>query len=216
MIGATLLALGLTLPLADEEMPVVYQTEFLEDSLEGWRFSDANAWRIVSNADGDKALGLVARSRYRGKVRSPYGYALIENVSVTDFVLDLRVRSTTRDYNHRDLCVFFGFQDAEHFYYVHLGKRADPHAHSIFLVNGRDRVSIAKERTTGVDWDDQWHDVRIVRDTGNDSIEVYFDDMDEPIMRTTDDHFESGLVGVGSFDDQGEFDSITLRGKLAD
>ena len=63
------------------------------------------------------------------------------------FVLDVKVRSTTRDYGHRDLCLFFGHQDPSHFYYVHLGKQADEHANSIFIVNGKPRVSIAESRT---------------------------------------------------------------------
>jgi hypothetical protein len=126
--------------------------------------------------------------------------------------MDLEVRSTTRDYGHRDLCLFFGHQDPSHFYYVHLGKEADPHAHSIFLVDGEPRVSIAKERTEGTPWTDEWHHVRLVRNVVEGTIAVYFDDMETPIMTTEDKTFGTGRIGVGSFDDSGQFRNIRIWG----
>jgi len=109
-----------------------------------------------------------------------------------------------------------GYQDPSHFYYVHLGRKADPHANSIFLVNDEPRVSIAEKRTDGTDWSRGWHRVRVVRRVEAGTIEVYFDDLNTPIMTTTDRHFLSGQIGVGSFDDTGEYDSIRLYGKLAE
>ncbi len=95
---------------------------------------------------------------------------------------------------------------------MHLALKADPHAHSIFAVDGKPRVSIAKERTKGLVWGEKWHDVRIVRKVDGGTIEVYFDDMDKPIMTTIDKRFAWGRIGVGSFDDTGHYDDITIRG----
>jgi len=128
------------------------------------------------------------------------------------FVLELKMRSTTKDYPHRDMCLFFGHQDPSHFYYVHIANQADPHANSIFIVDGKDRVSIAKTRTEGTKWDDYWHRVRLVRDTGTGTVEVFFDDMGKPIMTAVDHTFTWGKVGVGSFDDTGLYDDIRLWG----
>jgi hypothetical protein len=44
------------------------------------------------------------------------------------------------------------------------------------------------------------------------AIDVYFDDMDKPAMRAVDKTFTSGLVGVGSFDDVGRFDDVSVYG----
>jgi hypothetical protein len=90
--------------------------------------------------------------------------------------------------------------------------KADPHAHSVFIVNNKARVSIAKERTKGLVWGDGWHNVRIVRKVADGTIEVYFDDMDQPIMRAEDKTFTWGRIGVGSFDDTGNYDDIVIRG----
>ena len=116
-------------------------------------------------------------------------------------------------YDHLDLCLFFGYEAPDRFYYVHLGKRADPHAHSIFLVNRKPRVSIAKERTDGTPWDQGWHHVRVRRETQSGLIEVFWDDMEKPVMRAQDRTFLSGRVGLGSFDDTGRFDDIRLWGQ---
>ena len=60
-------------------------------------------------------------------------------------------------------CIVFGYQDPAHFYYVHLGKKADDHANQIFIVNGADRKKISLTSTSGTNWDDKWHTVRVVR-----------------------------------------------------
>ena len=37
--------------------------------------------------------------------------------------------------------------------------------------------------------------------------------MQKPVMTTIDKTFTHGRVGIGSFDDTGDFDAIRLRGK---
>ncbi|MFC1544649.1 hypothetical protein ACFL4X_00640, partial [Gemmatimonadota bacterium] len=74
--------------------------------------------------------------------------------------------------------------------------------------------SIATTRSDGTNWDEKWHRVRIVRDLEKGTIGVYFDDMNQPIMTAKNDRFVSGRIGVGSFDDTGQFDDIRLWTKM--
>jgi hypothetical protein len=113
------------------------------------------------------------------------------------------------------MCIFFGYQDPSHFYYVHLATKADAHANSIFLVNGEPRVSIAQERTDGTDWGTGYHTIRIERDTKEGTVVVYYDDMTTPVMKTTDKTFLHGGIGFGSFDDTGNIDNVRIWGKAA-
>ncbi len=193
--------------------PVLATYDFEPGSLEGWTFTDPKAWRIAERDGGNHALEQFQASQYEPAVRSPLNIALVPKLDLSDFEINLRVKSTGRDYGHRDLCFFFGHQDPSHFYYVHLGKQADPHANSIFLVNGEPRVSIAEKRTDGTPWTDEWHDVRLVRRVSDGLIEVYFDDMKTPAMITHDTTFTHGRIGFGSFDDTGLFDDIEIRGE---
>ncbi len=198
------------------ELPLLFQDSFDRGDLGVWGPTDPKAWRIA-RPDGNPALELHAASDYAPPVRSPLNIALARVPAMKglgDFVLDLKVRSTGRDYGHRDICLIFGYRDPSHFYYTHLAKAADEHANSIFLVNGAPRVSIARTRTMGTPWTDGWHHVRLVRRIEGGLIEVYFDDMEKPAMTAQDKTFERGQVGVGSFDDTGLFDDIQLWGDL--
>lgn len=200
-------------PAAAGELPLVFESSFDRTGLEGWTFTDPKAWALATRGQpARRVLELNAASKYEPAVRSPFNIALSKATDVGDFVMDVDVQSTGRDYGHRDLCLFFGYQDPSHFYYVHLGKEADPHANSIFLVDGKPRISIAEARTGGTPWTDGWHKVRIVRKTADGLIQVYFDQMDEPAMTAHDKTFLHGLVGVGSFDDTGRFDAIRVWG----
>lgn len=221
LAGLCLAVLATTPTLADDPqphselvgiLPQVFRSEFEQGpDLDRFEFTDPKAWKFSDDA-GRKVLDQFQASKYQTKVRSPFNIALVKGVDVADFVLDLKVKSTTRDYGHRDLCFFFGHQDPSHFYYVHIAKAADPHAHSVFLVNDKDRVSIAEFRTEGVAWTDGWHHVRIVRKSSDGMIQVFFDAMDKPIMSAHDKTFTHGRIGVGSFDDTGRFDAIRIWG----
>jgi len=194
-------------------MPLLFQDGFDSGDTSRWEPTDKTAWRLATDGDA-KVLHLTKNSAYKAKVRSPNSVAWLKGVTVSDFVLDAWVKSLGKPKDgHRDLCFFWGRQDAEHFYYVHLGLKADPHSNSIFLVNGEPRVSIAKTRTDGTPWDTDYHHVRIVRDTKKGSIEIYFDDMIEPAMTAVDKTFAAGRVGIGSFDNTGYFDEVTLWGR---
>ena len=199
-------------PLSQINLPLIVMKENFENGTERWQPMDAAAWKEVQQ-DGNTFYSMFKDSEYKPPVRSPSNFALLKDITVTDFTLDLQMRSTQEIYGHQDLCLFFGYQDPSHFYYVHLGREADEHANSIFLVDGKPRVSIAAERTTGTDWSKTWHHIRIKRDTKSGSILVYFDDMKTPVMKTTDNSFLHGRIGIGSFDDTGDFDDIRLIGK---
>jgi hypothetical protein len=180
-----------------------------EGKLDAWEATDPKAWRIEEGRGG-KVLALFGKSDYEPKVRSPYNISLIREPVVESFVLEVKMLSTTKNYDHRDLCLIFGHQDPSHFYYVHIANKADAHANSIFIVDGKPRESIAKTRTGGTKWDDQWHTVRLVRDVRNGTIEVFFDYKPGPFMTAVDHTFKWGRVGVGSFDDTGQFDDVRL------
>jgi hypothetical protein len=191
-------------------LPLLIDEKF-EQGADRWVTTDPKAWKIVDSASG-KAFSLFQQSKFKPPHRSPLNFALLKDVNVSDFVLEAKVLSTKPDYPHRDMCLFFGYQDPAHFYYVHLGKRTDDHANQIFIVNGADRLKISTKTTPGTDWDDKWHNLKIVRRVKDGDISVYWDDMQTPIMTATDKSFVWGQVGFGSFDDIGDWDDVKLSG----
>jgi len=195
-------------------LPLVFQEDFKKGA-ERWQPSDPGAWKVIETKEGP-AFSQFQKSNFKPPHRSPLNFALIKDVAVADFVLDARCQSTVKDYNHRDMCLFFGYQDPAHFYYVHLGKKTDDHANQIFIVNGADRKKISTKTSAGTDWTDNWHTLRLVRQVGDGAIAVYFDDLKTPVMTATDKTFAWGRVGVGSFDDAGNWMDIKLRGVLVE
>ena len=202
-------------PKSFMSMPLLFSDDFEPGKAEEWEATDPKAWQVVKQGE-NHVFSQFKQSDYKTPVRSPFNRAVRKGVVVGDFVLEARVQSTAREYGHRDLCLFFGYQDPSHFYYVHFGRQADLHAHSIFIVNNADRVSIAKTRTNGTPWDDNYHTVRIVHKVSTGAIEVFFDDMTKPIMTAEDKTFAWGQVGIGSFDDTGNFDDVRLWGVKAE
>src|SRR5258706_34124 len=97
-------AFGLLVCLA-QELPVLV-TEDFEKGADRWEFSDPKAWKVVETPKG-KALSLFEKTTPKTPHRSPFGIALLKDVTVGDFVLEADVQSTVKDYAHRDLCLFF-------------------------------------------------------------------------------------------------------------
>jgi hypothetical protein len=192
-------------------LPLAFFEDF-ESGAGRWTQTDPNAWKVTSTEKGH-VYSLHQQSKYEPPVRSPFNIARIEDLKVSDFVVQARMEQTSREYGHRDMVVVFGYQDPSHFYYVHIATKADAVAHSILIVNGEPRVSIVKERTEGADWGTGFHDVRVVRNATTGSIEVFFDNMDKPIMRAEDRTFLSGGIGFGSFDDTGNIDDVIVWGR---
>jgi hypothetical protein len=217
------LLIGLAAPAADGDIPewakgVEVKIPLTDPKIGGALvFSDPAVWAFGADENKKGYIQLEYdrkkyKSTYAPKHRSPVHIALVKMYPMTDFVMDVELMSTTEEYGHQDLCLFFGFESPEKYYYVHLGRKADMNAHNVFIVNGADRKNIAKETTAGVDWKkDTWHTARIVRQATTGTIEVYFDDMKKPIMKASDKTFQKGHVGFGSFDDTGRFRLVTLN-----
>jgi hypothetical protein len=195
-------------------LPLVFSEDF-ESGRGNWVETDPEAWQIVDEG-GNHVFSNFQSSNYEPPVRSPLNIARIKDLNVSDFVIEVKMKQTGREYGHRDQCIFFGYNDPSHFYYVHLATKADDHANSIFLVNGEPRVSIAEERTDGTQWTDSYHTIRIERDTAVGTVLVFFDDLTKPVMKTTDTTFLSGGIGFGSFDDVGNIDDVRVWGKVVE
>ena len=178
-----------------------YEWNFADkQSLEAFEFTDPAIWRLAK--DGERpVLELFKLGKYQYKVRSPMSIGLLATRKFGDFVLECELRQTSREYTHRDFCVFFGFQDAGRYYYAHFASRTDPEANQIFVVDEKPFTKISSQTNEGNPWGDQWHRVRVERK--GDAIKVYFDDMTKPVMLAEDKRFGVGYVGFGSFNDTG-------------
>lgn len=191
---------------------LVWSQDFSDpDSIKQFEFTTPAKWLWTDQGNPGGALEFLGPGDYKPAVRSPIVIGLISGRIFGDFVLEADLLQTGKEYGHRDMCIFYNFQDPSHFYYTHIASAADPHAHNIFLVNNQPRTAIATKTTKGVDWgDNKWHKVRLERRLADGSIKVFFDDMTEPIMTAADKTFGPGFIGFGTFDDSGRIDNIKI------
>jgi hypothetical protein len=204
---------------ADADLPVLFADDF-EHGMDHWQTTDPDpnktVWQIIPGGEreGNHVLRVTGSSDYKPPYRSPLSIAILKDIVVRDFELTARVQSTAPNAGpHRDLCLFWGYQDPAHFYYVHFGGKADEHACQIFIVNDADRKMITVDQATGTPWTDGWHDVKIERNVMDGTMAAYFDDMTKPLMTARDTTFAWGQVGIGTFDDNGNFDDVVLHGR---
>jgi len=207
-----LAACGL-LVLCRQELPVLVREDF-ENGAERWEFSDPKAWRIEETPKG-KVLSLFEKTTPRTPHKSPSAIALLKDVSVGDFILEADVQSTGKRHPQQDLCLIFGYQDNDHFYYSHLARKTDKANNQIFIVNGADRAMISLRTSQGTDLGEDWVHVKVVRKVADGTMEVYWDDMTTPVQTAQSKVFVWGRVGLGSYDHLGKFDHVVLRGTRA-
>lgn len=189
-------------------MKLVFSDDF-ERGRDRWETTDDSSWDLTKSSD-NQTLSINKRvSNYTPKHRSPHNIAWLKDLELKSFAIKLKVRSTKDTGNHRDCCVFFAKQNPDQYYYVHLGAKPDPASGQIMIVNNAPRSPLTKNEKP-VAWDDQWHEVMLIRDAVSGSIEVFFDNMSEPIMQCKDSTFLQGSIGIGSFDDMNEFDDIRI------
>ncbi len=215
----------------DYGLPHVATFDFEDGKTDRWQPTDPKAWRIKDLGDR-KVYNQFAQSKYKPKHRSPFNISWLKDTLLGDFVIDYTLRSTTKTYGHRDMCLFFAKQDPIHFYYVHMGFKSDAHSNSIMIVNDAPRVTLIQDkmagksndydmtdaithyRKGGTKWTDEWHHVRLVRRADAGTIEVYFNDFSTPHMYAIDKTFQWGHIGIGSFDDTGYWDEIKIWGEV--
>jgi len=197
--------------VADDPGSVLFQDDF-QAGTERWEFLDPQTWKLTET-DGNKTIEITERkSKYKPPVRSPGHVALIKDLDASSFEITFKVRSTKDTGNHRDCCVFFNYIDDQHFYYVHLGAKPDPHSGQIMIVKEAPRKAMTQNENL-TPWDDKWHNVKVSRDAKSGTIDIYFDDMENVHMHVVDKTFAKGRIGIGSFDDLNEFDDVVVRAK---
>ncbi len=203
-----LLAGGVFAPSAQEQMtltPDISEARGLED----WELDGNGTWKVHGNV-----LALEGAGTPGGPIRRPAALAILKSEPLTDVTLRLEVRSTAPvDLAVRDVLLIFGYQSPTQFYYVHLSARTDAVHNGIFLVNNADRVRLDKPTSRAPLTDEKWHPVRLERNSASGEVQVFFDDEKTPVLSATDRTLPWGRIGVGSFDETGEFRAFQVTGR---
>ncbi|MEZ5962432.1 MAG: hypothetical protein R3F56_01175 [Planctomycetota bacterium] len=174
------------------------------------RATDADAWSRTQ-VDGRWVFEQRPTDRYQPRYRSPLNLAILADTSVHgDFDLEVDARQVGREYPHRDLCLVFAMRDPDHFAYAHLATQGDDTAHHVHVVDAAPRRPITTWRSNGVAWGNTWHRLRLERRGAR--VRVHFDDV--VVLEAEPAPTADGFVGIGSFDDEGQFANLRLRADM--
>ena len=183
-----------------------FHDDFNSGSLDAWQFPFPEDW-VIKEAGPLHYLHMV-RNREPLLPRRPQQFARLKDVNVGSFTLEARVRRAGSS-----MLMAFNYVDSLHFYYVHFsadpGAKVDVH-NGIFLVDGAPRRRIAGIEAAPVLSDTNWHRVRVERNVQAGSITVFVDDTSQARFSVIDRTFQCGQVGLGSFDETGDFADFKL------
>jgi len=177
------------------------QHNFTSGNLNAWQMPHADDWEILTEANTHYLH--MKRARPPELPRHPIQFARLKNIKVGSFTLDVDVRRIGGS-----MAIEFNYQDPVHFYYTHLsdvpGTKISVH-NGIFIVDGAARRRIAGMTAAPALPDQKWHHVRIVRNVRTGSIKVYMDHEKTSRFSIVNHAFTCGQVGIGSFDDTGDY-----------
>ena len=184
-----------------------FSDDFARNTLDAWQLPYPEDWAILAE-DGNHYLHM-KRNREPLVPRRPMQFALIKGVNVGSFDFRTRVRR-----QGKSMIVVFNYVDSLHFYYTHLS--ADPGSkqpvhNGVFVVNSAPRVRIAGLDAQPALPDNAWHQIRVARDVASGRIEVWSDVASQPLFTVVDRTFTCGQIGIGSFDETGDFADVDLR-----
>jgi hypothetical protein len=204
---------ALTIPIGAR--PVIRLIQFADNfssgSLDRWQFPYPEDW--VIGTEGTLHFLHMLRNREPLLPRRPVQFALLKGANVGSFTFQARVRR-----EGKSLLMVFNYVDTLHFYYTHLsvdpGAKVDVH-NGIFIVDGGPRHRLAGMEAAPVLPDKNWHKIRVHRDIPSGSIEVFVDEDPSPRFSVFDSTFNCGQVGLGSFDETGDFADVRLTSEDA-
>ena len=190
---------------------IAFRDDFESGDRGWWQFPHPEDWAILSEKDA--ALGVnhylhMKRNREPGVPRRPLQFALLKKAKVGSFDFQTRLRR-----EGKSMIIVFNYVDTLHFYYAHLSAdrgQQDAVHNGIFIVNGEPRKRIAGIDAPPALPDREWHKARVARDARAGAIQVFMDDAHQPLF-SVDDTFTCGQVGIGSFDETGDFDDVVLN-----
>jgi hypothetical protein len=208
-LGAGLIALGLG--YSNNALAALHQLNFhcsfSPKELGEWIFPHAEDW--VSKTENGQTYMHMLRPRDPGVPRRPLQFARLKNVNVGSFDLSVKVRR-----EGSSMIIVFNYVDTLHFYYTHVSHDRgtfQPVHNGIFLVDGGPRRRIAGTEAQPALPDTKWHTIRVVRNAKTGLIQVYSDVQEKPLFSVVDHHFTCGQIGLGSFDETGDFADLKIK-----
>jgi hypothetical protein len=173
---------------------------------EKWDVQSASDWVVESNLLQLK----VSAEPPAGRPRRPMKYALLESKPFGKVTVEGEIKR-----NGRSLIIVYGYQDESHYDYAHISvdTAASQNVHNgMFHVFGGERVRISSLEGPGSLPVQDWTPVKLVFDGESGHTYVEVNGKRNPSLDAVDLSLRWGRVGIGSFDETGDFRNVKVTG----
>jgi hypothetical protein len=179
-----------------------------------WSVLSASDWRIDNTASVPVLQLLTPKGPVPGQPRRPQQFAIAQTSDFVKVTVDAEVMP-----RGRSLIIVYNYRDPAHFDYAHLSTDTaikQPVHNGVFHVFGGERVRISAQNGPAAFADkDRWYRVNLVQDGETGSVLVEVDGKPIPALHAVDLSLNSGKVGLGSFDEIGDFKDVRISGTAA-
>jgi hypothetical protein len=175
-----------------------------------WTVQQASDWAVE---DGVLRLKVSAEPP-AGQPRRPTKFALLNSKPYRSVTVEAEMKR-----NARSLIIVYAWQDANHYNYAHISSdaAAKQNVHNgMFHVFGGERARIsALDGPPSFETQD-WTPVKLVFDGTSGRCYVEVNGKRNPSMEAVDLSLQWGRVGLGSFDETGDFRNVRITGETRD
>lgn len=175
-----------------------------------WTVYDPADWKI-ERENGAPILRLQTGREPLPGPRRPFQFALADTPAYSQVAVEADIRPLKRS-----CMIVFAYRDQAHFDYAHLSTDTavkQPHHNGIFHVYGGERVRISSEAgPAAFPASGQWYHIKLTYDGKTRTVDVTVDGHPVPALHAVDLSLNGGKVGIGSFDETGDFKDVKITG----
>jgi hypothetical protein len=148
--------------------------------------------------------------------RNPLEVTLLESAAMSDCTIEATLERGPCKQGTDEVCVLFGYQDPENYYFVHLGNMAGGHVNQLYCIQAGIPRPVPVKFAVNTTWQPQTeHRLRVERTVRDGLIRIYFDDFATPVLEAVDTSLNQGQAGLGTFGTDLKLSNVKIKGVRA-
>jgi len=171
-----------------------------------WTVQQGSDWSVENGAMRLKVAG----EPVAGQPRRPQKFAILESKPYRKVTVEAEMK-----HNGRSLIIVYGWQDADHYNYAHISsdEAVKQNVHNgVFHVFKGERARISSLDGPASFTDKEWTPVKLVFDGETGKCYVEVNGKRNPSLEAVDLSLRWGRVGLGSFNETGDFRNVKITG----
>jgi hypothetical protein len=176
-----------------------------------WTVPNASDWS-TGEEQGSAVLHLLTGKDPLPGPRRPFQFALADTAAFREVIIEADAKPLGRS-----LILVFAYRDPAHFDYAHFSTDTgikQPVHNGVFHVYGGERVRISSpDGPPAFETNGRWYHIKLVWDGNTGSVQGNVEGREIPALHAVDLSLPEGKVGIGSFDETGDFRNVKISGR---